>query len=972
MKSYKLVFLFLITFEAASLAQALHISGRVYDAKTKEPLIGANILVKGTNLGVVSDSRGKFEIRLPHFTSATLVISYIGYKTVTKKITHSRYNLKIGLKPDILKTSEIVVSGLASSVKRENAANAVATVSAKELTEIPAQTLDADLYGKFAGVTVSANSGAPGGGFYVNLRGVTTINAESQPLYVLDGVILDNTATQSGVNAVTKATGGGSTNYQDNPVNRIADLVPEDIKSIEVLKGPSAAAIYGAKASNGVVIITTKQGTAGRTTFTFTQQFGFNELSKKLGYRKFTAKTAKEVFGEVGLKEFLKGKTYDHEQELYGRKGFVNQSSVGIGGGNNNSTYYISLYQRNDQGIIRNTGYSKQSVRVNLSHKLSSRVKVKLFANYIRSSSDRGLTNNDNSGTSFGMALAATPGFLNLLPVNGVYPENPFVASNPLQTAALMKNNELVNRTIFSGNVRFNLIRTETQLLDFTIVGGVDAYTQVNHSVFPRELQFEKNSGQPGTVILGNTTSMNNNLYFNLIHNFFLTSEINFRTSLGLQFENRDLNHTLSVGEDVIVGQENIDQAASVTVDQNRIIQRDRGFFAQEEVNFYDTYLFTVGIRGDASSSNGNVNKYFLFPKASAAVKLSKFNFWNRFKNLFSSFKIRAAYGKTGNSPIPGAKYSSFVPANIGGKGGLLVAQRKGNPNIEPEKTAELEVGFDAGFLGDKGTFTFSYYNKNVSDLILFRDLPPSTGYRQEVINGGKMRTYGFEASLGWSVFDTKDFAWTTHVNFYKTKSIITHLDVPAFNTIGFADILGRFRVEEGKSATQIVGLENGVLKQLGDETPDFQISFVNNFRWKQFSLNFLWHWKKGGDVINLTKLLSDLFGTTPDLDTPEGKARAAAFGKTTHQFVEDGSYLKLRELNLTYTFKKETVKKLFGNLFSKFRIGVSGRNLLTFTKYSSYDPEVSNFGNRAIGHSIEVTPYPASRSYFFNLTFGF
>ena len=645
---------------------------------------------------------------------------------------------------------------------------------------------------------------------------------------------------------------------------------------------------------------------------------------------------------------------------------------MGIGGGNSRSKYYISVYQRNDQGIIRNTGYSKQSVRVNLSHKLSERVDVKLFANYIHSSADRGLTNNDNSGTSFGMALAFTPSFLNLQPVNGVYPENPFVASNPLQTADLMKNNELVNRTIFSGNVKVNLLRTETQLLDFTVVGGIDAYDQVNHSVFPRELQFEKNSSQPGTIILGNTTSMNNNLYFNLIHNFFLTSEINFRTSLGLQFENKDLNHTLSVGEDVIIGQENIDQAASVTVDQNRIIQRDRGFFAQEEANFYDTYLFTVGLRGDASSSNGNVNKYFLFPKASAAVKLSKFKFWDKFKKTVSSFKVRAAYGKTGNSPIPGAKYSSFVPANIGGKGGLIVASRKGNPNIEPEKTAELEVGFDAGFLGDKATLSFSYYNKNISDLILFRDLPPSTGYSQEVINGGKMRTYGYEASLAWSVFDSKDFAWTTRVNYYKTKSIITQLDVPAFNTLGFADILGRFRVEEGKSATQIVGLENGVLKQLGDENPDFQMSFMNNFRWRNFELNFLWHWKQGGDVINLTKLLSDLGGTTPDLDTPEGKARAAAFGKTTHQFVEDGTYLKLREVNLSYNFNKETVQKIFGGLFTKFRVGLSGRNLLTFTKYSSYDPEVSNFGNRAIGHSIEVAPYPASRSYYFNLMFGF
>ena len=963
--------LFVLLFASVSVAQSLEIEGKVFDKQTKENLIGANVMVKGTNLGAVTDIDGHFKINLPHAKSATIVVSYLGYKSQSETISGNRYNLSFGLLPDILKTSEVVVSGLASSVKRENAANAVAVISGKELTEVPTQTLDQQLAGKFAGVTVSENSGAPGGGMSVNLRGVTTINAGNQPLYILDGVILDNTATQSGVNAVTLATGGGNSNYQDNPVNRIADLVPSDIESINILKGSSAAAIYGSKASNGVVIITTKQGKAGSQTLTINQQFGFNELIKKIGSRKFTDSTAFKSFGQTGLDEFKKGKTYDHEEEMYGQKGFVNQTSVGLGGGNQTSSYYFSAYHRNDQGIIKNTGYEKNSIRLNLSHKFSNRLDVKVYANYIRSSSDRGLTNNDNSGTTFGIALASTPSFFNLLPTNGVYPNNPFSASNPIQTRDLMTNNELVNRTIISGSVNLNLIKTSRQLLDFLVTGGVDAYSQTNKSVFPRELQFEAGSSQPGTSVLGQTTSENNNLYFNLIHNYFLSSDVNFRTAAGLQIENKNLNSTSTIAEDLILGQENIDQGASVTVAQNRIIQRDRGFFAQEEINLFDTYFITGGVRGDASSSNGNVDKYFLFPKASASVKLSNFDFWSSFKNFLPDFKVRAAYGRTGNSPIPGAKFSSFTPANISGNGGLIVATRRGNPNIEPEKTTEFETGFDATIL-DKGTLEFSYYNRDISDLILFRDLPPSSGFNQEVINGGKMRTYGYEASLTWNFLNQRDLDWSSTVNFYKTSSTITQLDVPAFNTIGFADVLGRFRIEQGKSATQIVGLENGVLKQLGDETPDFQMSFVNNFRWKQFDLNFLFHWKKGGDIINLTKLLTDLLGTSADLNTSEGQARLAAFGKTTHQFVESGTYLKLREVSLGYTFDEETVKNLFGNLFSKFRIGVSGHNLVTITNYSSYDPEVSNFGNRAIGHSIEVTPFPSSRSYYFDITLGF
>ena len=663
--------------------------------------------------------------------------------------------------------------------------------------------------------------------------------------------------------------------------------------------------------------------------------------------------------------------TFDHEEELYGQKGFVNQSSIGLGGGSQTSSYYFSVYHRNDQGIIKNTGYEKQSLRLNLTHKFSEAVDVKVYANYIRSSSDRGLTNNDNSGTTFGISLASTPSFFNLLPTNGVYPDNPFSASNPIQTRDLMINNELVNRTIVSGSVNLNLVKTSNQLLDFLVTGGVDFYSQVNKAVFPRELQFEKNSSQPGTSVLGNTTSENNNIYFNLIHNYFVSSNVNLRTAAGFQIENKNLNSTSTIAEDLILGQENIDQGASVTVSQNRIIQRDRGFFLQEEINLFDTYFLTGGVRGDKSSSNGNVDKYFLFPKASAAVKLSKYAFWSGLEGFLPEFKLRAAYGRTGNSPIPGAKYSTFIPANISGNGGLIVATRRGNQNIEPEKTTEVEMGFDVTIL-DQGTVEFSYYNRDISDLILFRDLPPSSGFNQEVINGGKMNTYGFEASLGWNFFNTPDLHWNSRVNFYSTRSTITQLDVPAFNTLGFADVLGRFRIEEGKSATQIVGLENGVLTQLGDETPDFEMSFINNFKWNQFDLYFLVHWKKGGDVINLTKLLTDLLGTTPDLDTPEGKARLAAFGKTTHQFVESGTYVKLREVSFGYTFKKEAVQSLFGNLFSKFRVGVSGRNLVTITNYSSYDPEVSNFGNKAIGHSIEVTPFPSSRSYYFDITLGF
>jgi TonB-dependent SusC/RagA subfamily outer membrane receptor len=268
-------------FAANVTAQELAISGTVVSKASGEYLPGANVVVRGTQLGTTTDVNGAFRLLLTGMNQATLVVSFIGYKTVEERVTASTSNLTVSLDEDVLKLSEIVVTGLATSVKRTNLANAVATVSAQELLPTPSATLDGALSGKFAGITVSQNSGAPGGGIDVRLRGISTINGATQPLYVVDGVIVNNAEIQSGVNAVTQAAAAGSRFPQDQPVNRIADINPNDIDNIEVLKGASAAAIYGSKAANGVIIINTKRGTAGRTKVDVKQQIGFTSLLKK-------------------------------------------------------------------------------------------------------------------------------------------------------------------------------------------------------------------------------------------------------------------------------------------------------------------------------------------------------------------------------------------------------------------------------------------------------------------------------------------------------------------------------------------------------------------------------------------------------------------------------------------------------------------------------------------------------------------
>jgi len=994
---YNVLLLALAFCVASTYGQGLEIAGKVSAKGAREGLPGAIVRVKATTVGTTTDVSGDFKITLKELTSATLLISYVGYKTAEVEVTSSRSDLRIVMEEDILKTSEVVSTGFASSVKRENLANSVATVSAKELVGVPAQTLDQALTGKFAGINVSQNTGAPGGGISVTLRGVSTIEGATQPLYVVDGVIVNNAANQSGIDFVSKAASAGSDNPQGQPVNRIADINPNEIQNIEVLKGASAAALYGSKATNGVVIITTKQGVPGRTKVEISQQVGFNSLLRKIGTRKFpdTNEVAKK-YGSAGVALFKQNQNQfiDYEDEMYGQKGFISETNVSASGGNERTQFFASGLSRIENGIVKKAGYKKYGGRVNISHKFSDDVKINALANIIRSESDRSITGNDNTNTTLGFSLAFTPSFYDIRPVNGAYPDHLFNPSNPLATRDLLQNNEIVNRSIGSLQLDWNILRSEEQTLDFIAKGGVDFYSQENRVYSPPELQFERNATQPGASLLGETRSTNGNLYLNLVHGYTTPSNITFKTAAGIQHERQDLNSVLNEARGVIVTQTNIQQAASINAYQNTLKQRELGFYVQEEVNLFDEIFLTAGVRGDASSVNGDPDKFYFFPKASGSLRLSKYPFWEGLSSVANEFKVRLAYGETGNLAPPVAKFTSLVPRNIGGGGGLVPSTRKGDPTIKPERTKELETGFDATLFDGNASLEFSYFNKSISDLLLIPSLAPSSGFTDRYINGGKMKTSGVEVSLGVTPVRGDEFSWRSRVNFFKSSSEITQLDVPAFNLGGFATFLGTYRIQEGLSPTTIVGSEknpDGSFKKLGDETPKFQLSFVNSLTFGNFDLGFLWEWKQGGDVINLGKLITDLGGTTEDYDEPgqftlvrrstgnrdstvtmkKGDGRLAVLGLDTAPYIEDGTYLKLREVTLAYNFSPEFVSKLFGGGLSSLRVGISGRNLLIFTKYTGYDPEVSQFGNVAIGRSVDTLPFPSSRSFYFNVSLG-
>ncbi|GHA76577.1 SusC/RagA family TonB-linked outer membrane protein [Pontibacter akesuensis] len=981
----KLLMLLLFMVPLALFGQTT-VRGTVTDFGSGRALPGVSVVVPGTTVGTNTDANGNYTITLPT-ASGKLTFSFLGYMPQTFNITPAVTELEVQLKERVTNLNEVVVTGLATTVKRANAANAVSTINTREISGITTpQTMDAAISGKLVGASVVSNSGAPGGGISMKLRGITSIFGNSQPLYVVDGIIMDNSSISSGLNAVTSASGGGSTSTQDNASNRIADLNPDDIESIEILKGASAAAIYGSLASAGVVIITTKRGAAGKTLIDFSQDIGFAKAANLLGMRDLNEERVRASFGEQSVPLFIAardaGRLIDYEEELYGNTGMLYSTRLNVSGGSEKTRFFVGGLIQDEEGIVKNTGYEKKSLRFNLDHTISERFDFSLSSNYINSTARRGLTNNDNAGVSFGVALSSTPSFVDLFPnESGLYPNNPYGASNFLQTRDLMTNEELTDRFLGGMTLNSYLQESATSNTKLVIRAGLDFYNLRTRALFPRLLQFQSNgNGTGGASIQGNNYNLNTNYAAFLVNNLNLADNtLFFTTTLGVTRENFNQDLTLNVATQLIGTQDNLDQAGAVEVEQTQLIVRNKGLFMQEEVNWRDRIIATAGLRLDKSSNNADVNEFNAFPKLSLALNLTNFNLWS--DENFNMVKLRAAYGEAGGFPPFGAKFTSLIASNIGGDPGLLVTTQRGNQQIQQERQKEFEAGFDIGFMENRVLFEATYYIKTVSDLILIRNTPPASGFTTQVVNAGELQNRGVELSLSTVPVETPNFKWDSKLSYWTNESEITKLNVPAFPLGAFGNTLGTFFIEEGASATQIVGIkgEEGVVK-LGDAAPDFQMNFHNFLTVRQnLTFSFLLHWKKGGQNINLTQLLTDLGGTSFDYDDDNdgdgisnAAERVSQLGVSAEPFVQDASYLRLREIGVYYTLPAPLLENAFGGFVRQVKIGASANNILTFTDYEGYDPEVSNFGGNGLSTGVDVTPFPSSKRYFFHFSIGF
>jgi TonB-linked SusC/RagA family outer membrane protein len=974
------------------------IRGKVIDPASKEPIAAAQVQVVGTGTLMFSEADGSFVIEGVGLGPVQLDVSAPEHESHVLEVPAGKDTIEIPL--GLAQGEQIVIEGRAPVIVKQNQANGASVIDGKDLNRVAAATLDEAMNGKLAGANLQSNSGAPGGGAQLRLRGISTINGQSSPLYVIDGVIVSNVSIPSGANALTAAAAGGSSSNQDNAVNRIADLNPNDIETLEVLKGASAAALYGSKAANGVVVITTKRGRNGENRASVTQRFGVSQVSNTLGARTFTSvgdvKAAfcspKDTPAKCDASPVVQafnassGRTYDHEAELV-HTPFASETLGSVSGGTDSGNYYGSVLVADDPGVVIGTFYRKQTGRIAVGARFGDRVRLGFTTNVIHSTSDRGLTNNDNNGVSNYVVLSSTPSFLDLRPQGGVYPSNPAIGSgaNPIQTVNLLQNREEVWRLITGASASVDAYTSRDGASKVRALGniGVDSFQQKNNLLSPSGLTFEPSDGLDGTSIDATSTNLNWNVGAGAVWTYKPQSG-KYRSALsgGLTYEAVDLNSVYVVAQGLTAGQPNVSSGALIRPAQARLQTKENGLYLQEELALLDDQLSVLGgLLGERSSLNGDTDKYYLFPKVAAVYSLIKPSKAGQPKifDQFDSLRVRGAYGEAGNRPNYGYKFTPLVTtSNIDGNPGVILTGPQGalagDPNIKPEHQREFELGVDAALKDQRAVVELTGYQRNISDLLLQRALAPSTGFTTQFLNGGGLRNRGLEAAVQVRPISSKLAEWTSRATLTLNRSEITSLPagITPFNIgqAGFGAGLGAFRIEPGKSATQIVSTidKNSTLAVAGNGEPDFRIGWSNVVTAGGFTFSALLDWQHGSNIINLTRLLYDGASNSPDVAAAAERIKSFGAGDP-RPYIEDASFVKIREISVTYSVPKRLTAQL-GSL-KTLDFSLSGRNLFTFTGYSGLDPEVSNFGGQSIGRNYDVAPYPPSRTFWLSITAG-
>jgi TonB-dependent starch-binding outer membrane protein SusC len=696
-------------------AQTREISGKVTQSGAGTPITEATIGIVGAQLGVRTNERGEYRIKVPS-GDIQILVRAIGFKRQTVRVPSGQATTDFALEKDVLQLEGVTVTGQATTVDKRNASTAIATVSAEELLVAPAKSIEGNLSGKVVGASIFENSGVPGGGMQIQIRGATSILGQGDPLYVVDGVIVSNQSINGGLASLTRSSGSTGSS-QDQTVNRLADLNPNDVESIEVLKSAAATAIYGSRATNGVVVITTKRGKAGQARYNITQRVGQSRATRLLGSRHFASYDAVKPWIGASPRADSIAKTnctpvcqwFDWQGDLYGNTDPSFETVLSSSGGFNNTKYFASLNDRQNKGVMILTGARRTSGRINLDQTLGEKFTVSGGVDVTRNFTQDGVGNNENSGISPTYSLGYSPAIYDLQKVDPT--TNRLVlmhmngggasAVNPFEMMHSIVNNEETWRA--QGNVRlgyaaYTSVKNTVQL---TYIGGLDRFQFEGTQYAPNYLQFEPADGFAGTSNVGQTNSRFMNQSFNAVWTFSpgYTWFNSAQTSVGATRESQKTNRYSVRMRGLTPTRQVATNGLDIATD-NRVEEFiDQARYLNEQIIALDEKLsLSFGVRADRGSVNGDREKYYAYPKVAGSYRfVEPLSFLT---NKIDEVKFRASYGQSGNRPLYGDRDILIASGGVIGGGSSLVASGTlGNPLVKPEVMNETEFGVDAAFL---------------------------------------------------------------------------------------------------------------------------------------------------------------------------------------------------------------------------------------------------------------------------------
>ena len=975
----------LVLIATSSWAQSQTISGKVTD-ENNDALPGVNILLQRTTIGTVTDIEGNYAIAVQG-DSPVLVFSSVGYQAQTIEVG-DQSTVDVTMTPDMRQLNEVVVTtAFGVEQEKKSLGYAVQDVAGEELAETTRPSVIESLQGRVAGVNVTSTNGLPGSSNSIVIRGGTSLDGNNQPLFVVDGIPIDNTTLNG------EFLFSNSPNRNFDYTSRGSDINPDDIESVTVLKGPAAAALYGIDASNGAVVITTKKGKAGKSVITYNNDFRLENITRfpdrlktyNTGTEGVTNQTTRAHWGAP----IADGTpVYDNIGDFF-QTGFTQNHSLGLSGGSENLTYRASADLLNQGGTVPNTGYDRNSFRLNVTSKASERLSLTASANYIKSVADR---TSKGSGSLYENTLLwpVTDNMSNYLNPDGTprrfFSNGEDNFDNPYFTAYKNINSDETDRFLLNGSLDYQLLNW----LSVTGRIGADVYNTLGLTAYDDE-SFQRYPNRSTADAVGGLMA-EYEARSRLVNSFLLLNanktfgDFNTSLTLGHNLEDRTYRVDSRYGENILVpdlytitNTQQDTREISVSGYRRRLI----GVFGDFRIDYKNMIFLNATARNDWSSTLPQKNNSFFYPSISTSMVLSELLDFD-VNSPITFLKLRASYAQVGKDAPPHRTQPSLDEFTRTG-GGFAVGFFGPNPDIKPESTSSYEFGLDLRLFQNRLGVDATYYHVKSEDQIVSPRLSYATGYILQLVNAGAIENKGLEIMLNGDIVSGAAFRWNAIANFSLNRNQVLSLpgDFEEFylsdtwlagNARGgyvpgksFYTITGNSR-EINEAGQLIIGedgypVENTGFTEIGNRQPDFTLGFTNTLEYQGFRLSFLLDIRKGGDVYNATARSLTFAGLHPstanrgetiifegvtetgEVNTVEAVLdqdyyRTGSRGQMESLYVEkDINWLRLRDITLAYEFPKTLLENTF---LSQASVHVTGNNLLLFSNYSGADPDVN------------------------------